>query len=137
MSTFRIITSRLTPYPRLALVAVLLGLSLAAVGPRVRAENVTQSSALAPTNERIEAAVKSYLEQWLPLADPFVTLENGVQMKSSNFYGVELEGERYYYRPRHQFSADPVSRGDARDYQVVLVLYANTDFETEVYRLPR
>jgi len=104
----------------------------------VRAENVTQASALAPTRmEQLESVVMSSLLQADPLADPFVTLENGVEVKSSNVNGIEIEGDRYYYRPRFEFSGDPVSRGVTRDYRVVIVLNAGTDYETEVYQLIR
>lgn len=138
MSTFLSVSGWLTPSRRLALLAVLLGLSLAAVGPRVRAGYVAQDSTLAPTRmEQVGNLVMSSLLQADPLADPFVTLENGVQVKTSNFNGIEIGGERYYYRPRFEFSGDPVSRGVTRDYQVVLILDAGTNFETEVYQLIR
>lgn len=138
MSALSPITSWLLPSHRLPLLAVLLGLSWAAVGPRVQAENVMQGSTLAPTRmERVEHLVMSALLQADPLADPFVTLENGVEVKSSNFNGIEIEGNRYYYRPRWEFSGDPVSRGVTRNYRVVIVLNAGTDAETEVYQLIR
>lgn len=71
------------------------------------------------------------------MTDPLITLENGAQVKSSNVNGMEIAGERYFYRPLHSFSADPVRRGQPDDYQLVLVMDAGTEFETEVYRLTR
>ncbi|MEK7217239.1 MAG: hypothetical protein AAB289_16770, partial [Chloroflexota bacterium] len=111
--------------------------SMAAVAPGARTASLTQAPVEAPASTVVEAAIKGYLDEWRPAADPLITLANGVQVKSSNFHGVELAGEQYYYRTRYQFSADPVSRGDAHKVQVVAVLDAGTAFETEIYRLIR
>jgi hypothetical protein len=92
-------------------------------------------SPLVPTIDRVEARVKTYLDVWNPAADPLITREGGIQVKSSNVNGVEIDGERYYYRVVSGFNADPVSRGETRDYRVVSVLDAGTDFETEIYEL--
>ena len=116
------------------LFAVLTGVVLG-VAPRFKQDVFTGgSSAVNPAH--IETSIRSYAGDWQPARDPMVTLDNGMQVKSSNVNGVEIEGDRYYYRPIHGFSADPVSRGAVKDYQVVLVLEAGTEFETEVYRVP-
>lgn len=90
---------------------------------------------VAPSTHQITATVTKYLNEWQPLVDPLVTLEGHVQVKSSNVYGIEIEGERYYYRFRNSFSYDPVSRGQAKDHSTVAVLDQGTQWEVEVYRL--
>lgn len=137
MSAFSPFAGLLTHARRQTLLAVLFASSLAAIAPGARTASLPQGSTPALSSTVVEEAVRSYLDEWHPLKDPLTTLGDGVQVKSSNFYGVQIEGERYYYRPRYQFSADPVSRGAARDYQVVIVLDADTGFETEIYRLSR
>ena len=110
------------------------GLALGAVGPRLHAEGILRESTSAPTREQVEAAVRSHLYEWIPLMDPLMTLENGAQIKSSNVKGIEIAGQRYFYRPRYGFSADPITRGRASDYQLVLLMDPGTQYETEVYR---
>ena len=66
-----------------------------------------------------------------------IIMEDGVQVKSSNIKGIEIDGKRYYYRTGFGFSADPVSRDETVGYQIFMVLDAGTHFETEVYRLTR
>lgn len=85
--------------------------------------------------ERITGAVRQSLLHWQPEVDPLVNLGGGGQVKSSNYYGVEIEGTRYYYRLPHHFSADPVARGEARDYVVVARLNTGTTWEVEIYCL--
>ncbi len=115
----------------LPLVAAFIALALTAVAPVVHPEVFVEG----PGPEQIEAAVRSYLYEWSPLNDPLMTLQSGVQVKSSNVNGVEVGGERYFYRPRQGFSADPITRGLSGDYHLTLVMDPATDFETDVYRL--
>lgn len=92
----------------------------------------------AKTNEaNVVAIVIKYANEWDPERDPLVTLENGVQMKSSHIDGIAIGNERYYYRLRYGFNYDPVSRGDAEKYAVVAVLDPDTQWEMEIYRLDR
>lgn len=85
--------------------------------------------------ERVVDAVQRSLLEWRPESDPLVTVEGGAPVKSSNYDGVEIEGTRYYYRPLHHLSRDPVARGAARDYAVVARLNPGTAWEVEIYRL--
>lgn len=128
-------SSRPMPSQVAVLLAVLLGAAIALV-PRLTLDFWPAGGGAAVSPQHIETSVRQYLGEWQPLADPLVTLENGIQVKSSNVNGIEIEGVRYYYRPVRGFSADPVTRGQVKDYQVVLVLDAGTQWETEVYRVP-
>ena len=84
---------------------------------------------------QITGMVRPYINEWRPEADPLLTLESGVQVKSSNLKGIEIGGDRYYYRLRNTMSFDPLSRGEAGDYQSIAVLDEGTQWESEVYRL--
>lgn len=88
-----------------------------------------------PSLERVTSVVRQHAGEWQPLTDPLVTVAEGVQVKSSNVYGVEIDNVRYYYHFTHGFSFDPVARGDVEKYSVVTVLNPGGPFETEVYRL--
>ena len=83
------------------------------------------------------ATVVKYANEWDPAQDPLVTLENGVQMKSSHVDGIVIGNERYYYRLHYGFNYDPVSRGAAENYTVIAVLDSGTQWEMEIYRLDR
>lgn len=124
----------LTPSQMVMLFAVLTGVVLG-LAPRVTAGPMPAGGG-AMNPAPIEKAARSYIGEWQPLADPLVTLENGTQVKSSNVKGFEIDGVRYYYRLVHGFSADPVSRGQVKDYQVVVVINSGTEWETEIYRVP-
>ncbi|MBI2911316.1 MAG: hypothetical protein HYY05_04180 [Chloroflexi bacterium] len=87
------------------------------------------------TEEKVVDAVRRSLLEWRPESDPLVTVAGGLQVKASNYYGVEIEGTRYYYRPLHHVSQDPVTRGAASDYDVVARLNPGTTWEVEIYRL--
>ncbi|GEM_PF-2407500 len=128
---------RLTPPGRLILLIALFSLSLAAIGQLLEAGGFVPAFQPALTRQRVEAAVTGYLDAWDPLTDPLIILENGMQVKSSNIKGVEIDGRRYYYRTGFGFSGDPVSRGETVDYQIFMVLDAGSHFETEVYQLTR
>lgn len=88
-----------------------------------------------PIQESVTDAVRRRITEWRPESDPLITLEGGMQVKSSNYSGLEIEGTRYYYRPLHHVSHDPVTRGVARDYVVVARLNPGTAWEVEIYRL--
>lgn len=83
----------------------------------------------------ITETVRRYTSEWSPLADPLLTLENGVQVKASNARGIEIDGVTYYYRFIHTFSFDPLSRGEAAEVVPVATLDAGTQWEVQVYRL--
>lgn len=92
------------------------------------------SPAVRPSEERIVAVVNQYLNEWQPLKDPLVTLENGAQAKSSNVKGVEIDGLTYYYRLVNAPSFDPMSLGVAGNYEVVAMMDPGTHWEVQVYR---
>lgn len=93
------------------------------------------TSPVGPAPAQVSNVIIDYLNRWQPALDPLLTLSNGVQVKTSNYYGVEIEGVRYYYRLLNTYSADPLTRGDAKDYLSVAVLDPGTQWEVEVYRL--
>lgn len=97
--------------------------------PFARAEETEPS-----TQRMVLAVVSRYVNDWDPILDPLITLENGLQAKSSNFDGINIRGERYYYRILNHPSFDPVARGELGEYVPVAVLDPGTDWETEIYR---
>lgn len=105
---------------------------LVQVGP-LNALSYAPSTGMTATE--IGATVRGYATQYQPTADPLVTMSDGVQVKSSNYYGVEVDGARYYYRFLGSYSADPISRGEAKDYVNVTTLDAGTQWEVNVYKL--
>lgn len=125
----------MTPSQVVMLFAVITGVLLG-LAPRVTAELNATGGAAGMNPGQIEAAARGYIGEWQPLSDPLITLENGTQVKSSNVNGFEIDGTRYYYRLVYGFSADPVSRGRVKNYQVVLVINPGTEWETEIYRVP-
>ena len=120
----------------LALAVVLAG-GIAIAGAIALAAPFTGSfgSASSLSVAQITGMVRLYINEWRPEADPLLTLEGGVQVKSSNLRGIEIGGDRYYYRLRNTMSFDPLSRGEAGDYQSIAVLDQGTQWESEVYRL--
>lgn len=83
----------------------------------------------------VAAQVLGYVNEWNPQRDPLVTLLGGVQAKASNVYGVDVGGVRYYYQLTRNSSFDPLRAGTARDYEVVAVVDAGTQWEVLIYRL--
>lgn len=129
--------ARVPPLGRLILLVAVLGLSLATMGQILETGGFVPAVSPALTRQRVETAVKGYLDTWDPRTDPLIILESGVQLKSSHVKGIEIDGKRYYYRTVFGYSGDPVSRGETRDYQIFMVLDAGTHFEAEVYQLTR
>lgn len=64
--------------------------------------------------------------------DPLVSLD-GVEAKSSNIYGIEVDGVRYYYRILRHASFDPLSRGTVAQSETIGVLHPGTEWEVAVY----
>jgi len=125
----------LTSSQIMMLFAVLTGVALG-LAPRFTTDLNATGGAKAVNPVQVETAARAYIGEWQPLTDPLVTLDNGILVKSSNVNGFEIDGDRYYYRPIYGFSADPLSRGQIKEYQVVLVVNAGTEWETEIYRVP-
>ena len=90
---------------------------------------------LGPSLSEITAKVRTYANEWQPLLDPLITLDGGVQVKSSSVKGIEIDGVTYYYRLQHSFSYDPLSRGVVMEVVPVATLDSGTDWEVQVYRL--
>ena len=109
-----------------------LALTLSAVVSLIGTSGVaSQTASYSP----VVTQVMSYVNEWSPQRDPFVTLPGGVQAKASNVYGIEVNGERYYYQMTRDTSFDPLRAGKAGDYEVVAVIDAGTPWEVLVYRL--
>lgn len=89
----------------------------------------TSSYAFATTN------IMGYVNEWSPDRDPLVTLPGGVQAKSSNVYGVEVGGVRYFYQLTQSSSFDPLRAGKVSDYETIAVVDGGTPWEVLIYRL--
>ncbi len=129
---FHAVAHRLRPP---ALLGALAGFSFAAAGLLVNGAYFGAVTKAAPTNTEIVNAVTSYINQWQEQADPLVNVAGVGQVKSSNLQGVEIGGQRYYYRLVAGASFDPVSQGQAGHYTTVAVLDSGTQFEVLIYQL--
>lgn len=68
--------------------------------------------------------------------DPLLQLDDFVWVKASNYRGVEIDGQTYYYRLAPHASFDPLSRG-AVDERTVRIwkLIRDTEFTVIIYTL--
>lgn len=82
----------------------------------------------------VQQFVMRFVNDWSPDRDPLVTVRNGAHAKTSNVYGVEFQGTRYYYQLTRQASFDPLRLGSIRDYEVVALVDAGTPWEVMIYR---
>ena len=115
------------------LTALVAGMALASLAAVVLA---APQPAAAPTTQ-IVATVQSAADRWQPESDPLVQTAAGVEAKTSNVQGVDVDGSRYYYRMVHGASFDPKSRGELGRFETVTTLDAGTPFELEIYRWVR
>ncbi|MCX6023185.1 MAG: hypothetical protein NTZ05_15950 [Chloroflexi bacterium] len=115
------------------LTALAAGMVLASLAAVVFA---APQPAATPTAQ-IVATVQTAADRWEPERDPLVQTATGAQAKTSNVHGIEVDGERYYYRMIHDASFDPKSRGEAGRFETVTTLDAGTPFELEIYRWVR
>ncbi len=128
------------PHPQRALPvwlpAALLALSLGAalMAAQVALGRGTLSGEGQPSLSRIEPYVMSFVNTWSTDRDPLVTVREGGEAKSSNVYGVEYEGVRYYYQLTRQASFDPLRTGEIGDYEKIGVVDAGTPWEVFIYR---
>lgn len=68
------------------------------------------------------AEVLTYVGNWRgPGLDPLVTLPSGVQVKSSNYRGVQIGDTTYYYNLAPHTSFDPLARGVVTSDQIQVV----------------
>lgn len=81
-----------------------------------------------------ETFVMRFVNDWSPERDPLVTVRSGAHAKTSNVYGVEYQGTRYYYQLTRQASFDPLRLGSIRDYEVIALLDAGTPWEVMIYK---
>src|SRR5688500_14507671 len=90
----------------------LIGIPLGVIFFLILNPLVASSQPVAQENTALVVpTVKKYANEWSQREDPLVTLENGVEMKSSHLFGVSVQNTRYYYRVRYGLNFDPVSRG--------------------------
>lgn len=88
----------------------------------------------APSQAVIDSVLR-YANEWQKDKDPLITIPDGAEIKSSNLYGVEIEGMRYYYRLSNSASFDPLSQGDdPAKYEVITVIDPDTPWEVQIYR---
>lgn len=118
-----------------AVLGALAGLAVATAGLLVNGAVVPGFGAPAPSQAQVVASVSGYINQWQPAVDPLIELAGVGQVKTSNVEGVQVGGERYYYRMAGSASFDPVSRGHAERYRTIAVLDQGTDWEVEIYQL--
>ncbi len=118
-----------------ALLGALAGFSFAAAGLLMNGAYFSAVTKAAPSSTEIVNTVTSYINQWQEQSDPLVNVAGVGQVKSSNLQGVEIGGQRYYYRLVGGASFDPVSRGEAGHFNTVAVLDSGTQFEVQIYRL--
>ena len=64
-----------------------------------------------------------------------ITVNDGVQVKESNAYGIKVSEVRYYYRFTNGFSWDPVGRGEAQSYEIIDTVDPGTPWEVQIYYL--
>ncbi len=91
------------------LIAFATGLVTTPVGPRTKVSEPV-------------AEVLTYAGSWRgPGIDPLVTLPSGVQVKSSNYFGVRIGTTTYYYNLAPHTSFDPLARGVVTPDQIHVV----------------
>ncbi len=118
---------------------VCLGLIAAATWPAGFASQPAHASSLSASEARMSVAdpaiiVMEYVEG--TRADPLVQLDEFVWVKASNYYGVEVNGRRYYYRLSPHASFDPLSRGVVNLEEVrVWKVIRDAGFTVTIYTL--
>ena len=90
-----------------------------------------------PSRAEIVSSVTSYINEWTPERDPLVTVPGVGEVKASNLHGVEVAGQRYYYRVLGGASFDPLSAGQAGRYETVAVLDQGTPWEVQIYQIAK
>lgn len=119
-----------------ALLGTLAGFAFAASGLLVNSAYFPAFTAgSSPTKAQIVSSVSTFINDWQPETDPLLTVPGVGQVKASNLQGVDVGGQRYYYRMVGAASFDPVSQGQASHYETVAVLDAGTEWEVQIYRL--
>jgi hypothetical protein len=118
----------------LPLALAMVSLGAAALAVQVSLGQTLVHQATGASAAAVEQHVLGYVNSWAPDRDPLVTMPNGAQAKSSNVYGVDYRGVRYYYQLTRQTSFDPLRLGTIRDYEVVAVVDAGTPWEVLIYR---
>lgn len=85
---------------------------------------VSQSSLLIPPQSPspVVSQVLDYALTWRgPAEDPSIALPSGIQVKSSNYRGVPINGVTYYYNLAPRPSYDPLARGQVTAQQIEVV----------------
>jgi hypothetical protein len=72
-----------------------------------------------------------------PADDPAITLPSGVQVKSSNYNGLQIGDTTYYYDLAPRVSYDPLARGDVSERQVhVVAVVGDAPQRVMIYTIP-
>ena len=112
-----------------ALFAIVLGLlvflTFGVTTPQRIASLSTAKSTTAVLSDANMKHIESFIGTLRP-DDPLITLAIGVQVKRSNYYGINLDGTTYYYDLRPHQSFDPLSRGEISPEKASIV-YRETD----------
>jgi len=113
----------------LAMAAVLIGSATGLVRP--------PGASPAPPTAPV-AQVVSYAVGWRgPEDDPLVTLPSGQRVKSSNYRGVRIGEETYYYNLAPHPSFDPLARGEVTIDQIkVVAVVGDAPNRILIYTLP-
>lgn len=121
-----------------AVLGTVAGVAFATTGMLVNtAYFPANAAATAPSKAEIVSSLTSYINEWTPERDPLVTVPGVGEVKASNLQGVEVAGQRYYYRVLGGASFDPLSAGQAGRYETVAVLDQGTPWEVQIYQIAK
>jgi hypothetical protein len=80
--------------------------------------------------EKIKERVLSYVSE-IRDDDPFIEVESNIFVKESNYKGIKINGQIYYYSLFPHMSYDPVTRGEI-DREDVNIIYKDDNEEIPV-----
>ena len=85
------------------------------------------------TTRDLRQVIMSYVENEQD-ADPLIQLSDSVWVKASNYTGIDIAGEIYYYQLTPHASFDPLSRGEVQfsDIRIRATIDAG-DFQITIY----
>jgi hydroxymethylpyrimidine pyrophosphatase-like HAD family hydrolase len=80
--------------------------------------------------EKIKEEVLSYVSETRD-DDPFIEVESNIYVKESNYKGITINEQTYYYSLFPHMSYDPVTRGEI-DRVDVNIIYKDSDAEIPI-----
>jgi|GEM_PF-1905382 len=87
------------------------------------------------TTHDLRQVIMSYVENEQD-ADPLIQLSDSIWVKTSNYTGIEIAGETFYYQLAPHASFDPLSRGEVQfaDIRIQATIDAG-EFQITIYTL--